>query len=587
MKAPLFRFVRLVVGSAAILTAALAGCSVPALDEEQPQLQEACDLEPQTLAPAAALEIHDHGDENIGTTSEALSSLSCNMSSTTGYTSGNSFSIKVVTIDGKKVEWKTANAYMEMAKAAAKSGVQIRIVSGFRSMSEQQYLYGCYVNCSCNGCNLAAKPGYSNHQSGHALDLNTSAPGVYSWLSKNAGKFGFKRTVPSEAWHWEWWGNDDGQGPCNGKTLKAKLAKKSSNAKRFRGKNANYIVCADKPFKFSFTFKNKGSATWRDVDGRGKTLGSDVFLVTASGKKDKLTGKTRFSLKNNANKKVRGDRKAKNCSNKNGCRKTTFIKGGIQAKAPKKPGVYTTKWRLRDYSKLHGKTSKGFGPKAQLKFKVVDCSKPKACGCTVWCTDGSKKKVAADKSSAQCKSVGETMCAPAKYLAHHFTACEPPPPPSGTGGTSGGTGGTSSSTGGTSSSTGGTSSSTGGTSSSTGGSGGTAGDTGGGDPGGPGGDPATDPTSDPDFDGTEDEAGIEPSESATSGAEEPDDEDYGEEDGFDGDEEGVSRGGVEEASGCSVAGRPGSGAGSVMGLGSLALLGLAGAWRIARRRAQR
>jgi hypothetical protein len=571
MKAPLLRLVRMVVGSAVVLTAALAGCSVPAVDEEQ---HEACELEPQTLSSAPALEIHDHGDDNIGTTSQALSSLSCNMSSTTGYQSGNDFKIKVVTVDGKKVEWKTANAYIEMAKAAAKAGVQIRIVSGFRSMSEQQYLYGCYVNCSCNGCNLAAKPGYSNHQSGHALDLNTSAPGVYSWLSKNAGRFGFKRTVPSEAWHWEWWGSDDGQGPCNGKTLKAALSKKSSNAKRFRGKNADYLVCAGKPFELSFTFKNKGSAVWRDVDGRGKTLGSDVFLVTADGKKDKLTGKTRFSLKNNKNSKVRGDRKAKNCSNKNGCRRTTFVKGGIQAKAPKKPGTYTTRWRLRDYSKLHGKQSKGFGPKVQLKFKVKDCTTGQ-CGCWVWCTDGSKKKVAAEGSSAQCKSVGATMCGgAAKVLHHQYSPCAP----SGTGGSSAGSGGASS--GGTSSGSGGASS--GGTSS---GSGGAAGDTGGGDPID---DPATDPTSDPAFDGSEEEPGIEGDESAAVGAEEPDDGDFGEEDGFDGDEEGLSRGeAIEDSSGCSVARRPGSVPGSSMALGSLALLGLAGAWRIVRRRVRR
>ncbi len=453
MNAPMLRLVRVLVCMCAASLAALAGCSVPAGDEEQ---HEACELEPQTLGPASSVELESSDGneiqsigeeeigqidgEEIGQSQEALSSLSCKMSSTTGYTSGNSFKIKVVTIDGKKVEWKTANAYMEMAKAAAKSGVQIRIVSGFRSMSEQQYLYSCYVNCSCNGCNLAAKPGYSNHQSGHALDLNTSAPGVYNWLSNNGGKFGFKRTVPSEAWHWEWWGSDDAQGPCNGKTLKAKLAKKSSNAKRFRGgKKANYVVCAGQPFEFSFTFKNKGSAVWRDVKGRGDSMGSDVFLVTASGKKDKLTGKTRFSLKKNANKKVRGDRKAKNCSSKNGCRKTIFVKGGIQAKAPKKPGIYTTRWRLRDYSKLHGKKSKGFGPKAELKFKVMSCTTG-ACGCYVWCTDGEKKKVAAEESSAQCKSVGTSMCGgPEKFLKHQYDPCPVDP---GTGGTagSGGTG---------------------------------------------------------------------------------------------------------------------------------------------------
>ena len=141
----------------------------------------------------------------------------CSERRDTGYRSGSSFSITVVTVDGKPVERGTANAYIAMQEAAARAGVSLRIVSGFRTMSEQQYLYGCYVNCSCNNCNLAARPGYSNHQSGHALDLNTSSSGVLNWLNNNGARFGFSRTVPSEPWHWEWWGNaSDFAGPCGG-----------------------------------------------------------------------------------------------------------------------------------------------------------------------------------------------------------------------------------------------------------------------------------------------------------------------------------------------------------------------------------
>jgi hypothetical protein len=94
--------------------------------------------------------------------------------------------------------------------------VNLHIVSGFRTMQEQEYLYSCYTHCNCNSCNLAARPGYSNHQSGHALDLNTSASGVYSWLEAHGAHYGFARTVPSEAWHWEWWGGGPGGGPCAG-----------------------------------------------------------------------------------------------------------------------------------------------------------------------------------------------------------------------------------------------------------------------------------------------------------------------------------------------------------------------------------
>ena len=128
--------------------------------------------------------------------------------SATGYKNGSSFTITVVEADGHPIEVHTAAAYAAMQHAAAKDGIALRVVSGFRTMAQQEYLYGCYVHCSCNGCNLAARPGYSNHQSGHALDLNTSSSGVYHWLENHASAYGFKRTVPSEIWHWEYWGSE-------------------------------------------------------------------------------------------------------------------------------------------------------------------------------------------------------------------------------------------------------------------------------------------------------------------------------------------------------------------------------------------
>lgn len=121
----------------------------------------------------------------------------------TGYRSGHKMNICVTTIDGHYVEVNTARAYLRMRKAARNAGVSIRVVSGFRSMASQRYLYHCYLSKACNGGNLAAVPGYSNHQSGHALDLNTSAGGVYSYLVNHGHAYGFRRTVPSEKWHWE------------------------------------------------------------------------------------------------------------------------------------------------------------------------------------------------------------------------------------------------------------------------------------------------------------------------------------------------------------------------------------------------
>ncbi len=142
--------------------------------------------------------------------------IDCAERQDTGYVRGEPFQITVVTVDGKPVERETANAYWVMQQAAARDGVNIRISSGFRTNAEQQRLYNCYRNCNCNNCNLAARPGYSNHQSGHALDLNTHEAGVLNWLNNNGAAFGFARTVPSENWHWEWWGGGPGGGPCDG-----------------------------------------------------------------------------------------------------------------------------------------------------------------------------------------------------------------------------------------------------------------------------------------------------------------------------------------------------------------------------------
>ena len=210
-------------------------------------------------------------------------------------------------------------------------------------------------------------------------------------------------TDPGSGWNW---GKYMKLIKSGGKiaTLKAKLTKKWSNAKRHHGKKAHYQVCAGDSFKMAFTFKNVGSATWRDVHGRGNKVGSDVYLVTANGKKDRLTGKKRFSLRKNKNRSVRGDRKAKNCSNKNGCRRTTFTRTGLRATAPKKPGIYRSRWRLRDYSKYWGKKSHGFGPKVELKIKVKKCA-PKNCSCTITCDNGVTHQVA-----TPCGGAGTPSC---------------------------------------------------------------------------------------------------------------------------------------------------------------------------------
>lgn len=160
-------------------------------EDSAPYLDEGWSLDPDGTVD----EIEPLSPEDIAETQ------SCRRA--TGYRRGRAFTICVVTVDGKPVEVNTARAYLRMKRAARAKGVYLHINSGFRTMAAQRYLYNCYRTKRCNNGNLAAPPGYSNHQSGHALDLNTSARGVYWFLSRYGRGYGFRRTVPSERWHWE------------------------------------------------------------------------------------------------------------------------------------------------------------------------------------------------------------------------------------------------------------------------------------------------------------------------------------------------------------------------------------------------
>jgi hypothetical protein len=101
-----------------------------------------------------------------------------------------------------RAEVATAQAFFNMAAAARHSGVMLQVTSGFRTVQQQRDLYALYR--SGRGP-LAARPGSSNHQSGHALDLEARSPQIRRWLQRYAFRFGFRRTVSSERWHYEHW----------------------------------------------------------------------------------------------------------------------------------------------------------------------------------------------------------------------------------------------------------------------------------------------------------------------------------------------------------------------------------------------
>lgn len=122
-------------------------------------------------------------------------------------------------IDGRRV---TADLYpkvMQIKQEAESEGVLLLVASGLRLKMEQFDLRKAnvidkskvsdfdYILEADNGLfnPRTAKPGTSNHEFGIAMDFGVNGkPKVYAWLVRNALRFGWVRTVPSERWHWEY-----------------------------------------------------------------------------------------------------------------------------------------------------------------------------------------------------------------------------------------------------------------------------------------------------------------------------------------------------------------------------------------------
>lgn len=121
----------------------------------------------------------------------------------TGYVNGVPRSITVSSVGNNKyMRTDAASAFNRMKAAAARAGVSLSVNSGFRTQAEQQHLYNLYRQ---GRGNLAARPGYSNHQGGLSADI--SVPGgygssTYRWLQAHGGAYGFKNDVRGEPWHW-------------------------------------------------------------------------------------------------------------------------------------------------------------------------------------------------------------------------------------------------------------------------------------------------------------------------------------------------------------------------------------------------
>ena len=121
--------------------------------------------------------------------------------------------------DGRRFELEpeAAAAWKRLRAAAAREHVELWLVSAFRSVEYQariiRYKLGKQQSLE-QILAVSAPPGYSEHHTGRAVDINSLEPdfehSAYAWLLANAGGFGFHLSYPRdnalgyqfEPWHW-------------------------------------------------------------------------------------------------------------------------------------------------------------------------------------------------------------------------------------------------------------------------------------------------------------------------------------------------------------------------------------------------
>jgi LAS superfamily LD-carboxypeptidase LdcB len=124
---------------------------------------------------------------------------------------------------------EAAAAVTTMIQDAKEQGYDIKVSSGFRSYDTQEGILSRDIaSGNPNATKLVAKPGYSEHQLGMAVDLTSSAIAdasaavkfgstkEFTWLQSNAYKYGFIQSYPAgkeeitgymnEAWHYRYVG---------------------------------------------------------------------------------------------------------------------------------------------------------------------------------------------------------------------------------------------------------------------------------------------------------------------------------------------------------------------------------------------
>ena len=130
--------------------------------------------------------------------------------------------------ENQKLRLDAYNAFIEMFNAAKLEDITLIINSSYRSFKDQDETYNDYSTWygQNEADKIAARPGFSEHQTGLSVDIQTynstrsnfEETQAFDWLYKNAYKYGFILRYPKdleyltgydyESWHYRYVGKD-------------------------------------------------------------------------------------------------------------------------------------------------------------------------------------------------------------------------------------------------------------------------------------------------------------------------------------------------------------------------------------------
>lgn len=161
---------------------------------------------------AANSEADSTGGSVAGDSSSSTCEAGTDAGIADGYDDNKLYKIRLCNVQGITVNAQISKNLDNLINAARAGGVQLS-GGGFRDMNGQ--IAARRSNCGTSDfdiyekkaklCNPdTARPGYSNHQMGLAIDFGrcgSRSTACYVWLNANAATYGLKN-LPSESWHW-------------------------------------------------------------------------------------------------------------------------------------------------------------------------------------------------------------------------------------------------------------------------------------------------------------------------------------------------------------------------------------------------